>query len=79
MVHDAFGPSRRAAGVVDGQQLALVDRCGSRLVGVRDPGLVGVIGSAGDEARQVSPVGQLARAVGELVGRDQDRRAGVGQ
>ena len=73
VVHHALGPSGRPAGVVDRQQLALVDRLRARLGGSGDPVLVGVLGAAGEEARQAGLLGQVPGPVAELAGRDQDR------
>ena len=77
VVHHALGPPRRAAGVVDRQQLALVGRHVLGRPRVADPLLVGVTGPVGDEARQAGPVGQATGAVGKLAGRHQHRRARV--
>ena len=77
VVHHALRAPRRPAGVVDRQELALVDRPGAHPggIGAVDPRLVGVTGSAGDEARQVQLFGQVASVIGELVRRHQQRRA----
>ena len=73
VVHHALGPPGRPAGVVDGQELALVDLPGHRpsRIGVREPCLVAVTGPARYDQRQVQLCGQAAAEVGELVGRHQ--------
>ena len=79
VVHHALGPPGRPARVVDGQELALVDRGRNPAgrFGGREPGLVGVAGAARDEARQAQLAGQAVGAIGELVRRHQDRCARV--
>jgi hypothetical protein len=79
VVHHALGPPGRPAGVVDGQELALVDLPGYRpgRIGACEPHLVAVTVPAGDDQGQVQFAGQAAAEIGELVGRHQQRRARV--
>ena len=74
VVHHALRRAGRAAGVVDRQQRPLVGRFHRRRRrGVQQP----VVLLALEHQAYVDPLGDLPRGVGELVGGDQDARAGV--